>query len=325
MRFTVNKIIIVLLAITGILIATACQEDTELQDKTAQELRLFNLYAGANYPGNTPRSDGLYFIEHKAGTGASPDSDDWVLINHVCYKIPEDDIYESYIENVAIDNHFYDSVAMYGPYKLLNGSRNPGLTEGLTLMKEGSQATIFFSSELGYGVDGTADIAPYQSLKYEVELLEVIKDIDVYEETRINNYMDTVPQFDTIRDPDSDAIMYYIIDESSDGNEVVPDSLAEIAYKGYLMDGRVFDERTAANPFTLTVGADDVIKGWDLGLLKLHEGEKARFIIPYQMAYGEDGRKDGSSGLRTIPPYETLLFEIEIVGVREDPSNTKND
>ena len=109
-----------------------------------------------------------------------------------------------------------------------------------------------------------------------------------------------------------------IIDEASDGAPVVNDSLVQIAYKGYLMDGRVFDQRTASDPFEITVGKD-VIAGWDLGLLKLHEGEKARFVIPYQLAYGEEGSIDRESGLRTIPPYETLLFDIEIISIEENP------
>ena len=179
-----------------------------------------------------------------------------------------------------------DTTALYGPYKLLNGSRNEGLTEGLTLMREGAQATMFFTSDLGYGVEGDGNISPYQSLKYEVELLKVIKDIDVYEQSRIDAYLDTVPQYDTIHDPESDAIMYYIVDQATNGSPAAIDSLVEIGYKGYFMDGRVFDASTADNPFIFTVGSGSVITGWDLGMPKLKEGEKARFIIPYQMAYG---------------------------------------
>ena len=54
-------------------------------------------------------------------------------------------------------------------------------------------------------------------------------------------------------------------------------------------------------------------------IVKLHEGEKARFVIPYQLAYGEDGSIDSDSRLRAIPPYETLLFDIEIISVEENP------
>ncbi|MEN8226880.1 MAG: FKBP-type peptidyl-prolyl cis-trans isomerase [Bacteroidota bacterium] len=324
MKFTIKNIVHIIAAIAGIVLITACKEDTDDQDKTDQEQRFFDLYVGANYPDVVPQSNGLYFLEHKAGTGSSPDSDDWVMVNHVCYKIPEDIIYESYVENVAIDHQFYDTIAMYGPYKMLNGSRNPGLTEGLTLMSEGSQATIFFTSDLGYGSEGEGKVSPYESLKYEVELLEVIKDMDAYEQAKIDTYMDTVPQYDTIHDPETDAIMYYIIDEATDGKQVATDSLIEVAYKGYLIDGRVFDEKTAAAPLEMKVGGVEVINGWDLGLLKLKEGEKARFIIPYQLGYDEAG-SEAESGLRVVPPYETLLFDIEIISVKFDPEDASKE
>lgn len=325
MKFTNPSRSFVLVLIAGLLVLAACQEDTTTQDRTEQEQRFFDLYVSKYYPNIQPRANGLYYFENRAGTGISPDRDDWVLVNHVCYKIPGDIVYESYVEAVVRDNRELDpdTIALTGPYKMQNGTRTAGLTEGLTLMKEGGQATLFFTSELGYGADGSGNIGPYQSLKYEVELLEVIKDIDAYEEARINNYMDSIQQFDTIQDPGSEAIMYYMIDRSSEGKPVVIDSLVSIAYRGYLMDGRVFDERTGENPYVLKAGDVDVIKGWELGLMKLHEGEKARFVIPYQMAYGEEGNKDRNTGLRTIPPYETLLFDIEILSVSEDP-NDKN-
>jgi FKBP-type peptidyl-prolyl cis-trans isomerase len=313
-----KKIYPIVIAIAAIALMAACTETADNQDIGEQEQRFFDLYMAANYPDVQPQSTGIYLLEHKAGTGSTPDSDDWLLVNHVCYTIPEDIIYESYVENVAIDNRFYESIAMYGPYKMQNGSRNEGLTEGLLLMSEGAQATIFFTSDLGFGTTGGGGIIPYQSLKYEIELLEVIKDIDAYELDRINTYMDTILVADTIQDPVSDAIMYVIIDEATDGAPVVNDSLAQIAYKGYLMDGRVFDQRTAADPLEITVGKD-VIAGWDLGILLLHEGEKARFVIPYQLAYGEAGSGDPASGVRVIPPFETLLFDIEIISIEANP------
>ncbi len=249
-----------------------------------------------------------------------PDTNDWVLVNHVCYMIPEDYVYESYIENVADDNRLdLSGIAIYGPYKLLNGSRADGFTKGLTMMKEGGEATIFFTSELGYGTTGRGKIGANQSLKYEVELIEVIKDMDAYEQAKIEAFVDTIPGIDTIHDAGTGAIMYYVIDEATEGSPVEVDSIIEVAYLGYLTDGRVFDQSAEDAPFRFKVGdytaETSPIIGWHLGLEKFKEGEKGRLIIPYPLAYGEDGRVDPSSGLRTIPPYETLVFNVEIVSV----------
>ena len=63
-------------------------------------------------------------------------------------------------------------------------------------------------------------------------------------------------------------------------------------------------QRGEALPFTLGIG--QVIKGWDEGIALLREGEQARLIIPYNLAYGIEG-----SG--PIPPMSTLIFDVELI------------
>jgi FKBP-type peptidyl-prolyl cis-trans isomerase len=238
------------------------------------------------------------------------------MINHVGYEVPEDKVFVSYIENVAEENNLDpNGTALYGPYKVQNGSVNEGFTEGVMLMKEGGQATLIFPSSLGYGSSGSGKVGAYSSLKYEIELLEVIPDIEVYEQNKINTYLDTIFSYESILDEGTGATMYYMIDRPTDGQLIENDSAVSLAYTGMLLDGRVFDSKDADDPYTFTMGEADHITGWDLGLLRLREGEKARLLIPYPLAYGEAGRIDQTSGLQAIPPYETLLFEIEVLTV----------
>ncbi len=326
MKFIKQNIHAVLALIAFIAVTTACTEIVGEENVRGQEQRFFDLYVAAKYPDVSPLSNGLYFIEHEAGTGVSPDADDWLLVNHVGYKIPGDIVFESYIENV-VDDHRLDpnATALYGPFKMKNGERNDGLTQGLGKMKEGGKATMFFTSDLGYGEEGTGTVPPYTSLKYEVELLEVIKDIEAYEQAKITAYVDTIPDADTIHNPETDAVMYVIKTVLSKDVDVVKDSIVSVAYTGYLTDGRVFDQRTAEDPFEVTVGKEQVIKGWDLGLLRLKVGEKATFVIPYPLAYGEEGDRHKTTGLQTIPPYETLLFDIHVLSMKEDPKDDSSD
>ena len=182
-------------------------------------------------------------------------------------------------------------------------------------MKEGGQGTLIFPSTLGFGSSGNGKVGAYTSLKYEIELLEVIPDIEAYEQNKIDDYIDTVSSYDTIIDNSTDAVMYYMIDRATDGQLITSDSAVSLAYTGMLLDGRVFDSRNADTPYEFVMGEAQHITGWDLGLLRLREGEKARLLIPYQLAYGEQGNINQTSGLQAIPPYETLLFEIEVLGV----------
>lgn len=306
---------ILYIAILANVLTTACTGEAADDDKGAMEQRFFDIYQESRYPGSEPLESGLFFLEESVGEGASPDEDDWVLVKHVSYIIPDEYIYESYIENVADDNNLDpNKIAMYGPYKMLPGAINEGLTEGLSRMHEGGEATMFFTSKLGFGETGNGSIGGFTSLKYEVELLEVIPDIDAYEQGHIDAYMDTVAVSDTIHDPIEDVVMYYMIDHATDGKAIGLDSVITVAYKGYLADGRVFDESSEEDSASFTVGPD-VIYGWEIGLQRMKEGEIGRLVIPYQLAYGETGRRDQTSGLMMLPPYETLFFDIEILKV----------
>ncbi len=307
--------------IAAIIYISSCTKDNTVQNAQDAEQRYFDIYIGANYPDAVPKPSGLYFMENKEGSGAMPGDSTWVLVNHVAYSIPEDQVFDTYIERVAFDNRMVDPsiFVLYGPYKMRNGLMNEGFTEGLNMMSAGGEATFMFTSELGYGSKNTGGLPAYTSLKYEVQLLEILgDDIVAYEEAKILSYTDTIIGVDAIYEETSDATMFYVVDSTTDGPPVAIDSTIQVAYKGYLMDGRVFDESSDGNYYQFKVGDYDAetspIIGWHLGLEKFKEGEKGRLIIPYHLAYGEFG-KSTSGNKVIIPPYETLVFDVEVVSV----------
>ncbi|MDF1576072.1 MAG: FKBP-type peptidyl-prolyl cis-trans isomerase [Bacteroidales bacterium] len=322
-----RKIQSVLLLAAGLLVLTSCTEETEDQDALEQEQRFFSIFMAANYPDAVRQPSGLYYIENKEGTGDMPGDSAWLLVNHVAYTIPDEVVYETYIENVAYDNFLGDDDALYGPYKIRNGLHNEGFTEGLTMMREGGEATFLFTSELGYGSKNAGSVGAYRSLKYEVILLEVLgDDIEEYEAAKIVAYTDTIPGVDTVYNAENDITMYYVVDEPTDGPPVAMDSTIAVAYRGYLTDGRVFDESPEDSYYQFKVGDYEAetspIIGWHLGLERFKEGEKGRLIIPYKFAYGETGNYS-SKGNVSIPPYETLVFEVEVISV--DPDTDEED
>ncbi len=313
--------------IAAILYISSCTEDNTVQNSLDAEQRYFDIYIGANYPDAVQQSSGLFYMENTEGSGALPGDSTWILVNHVAYTIPEEQVFDTYIERVAIDNRIQDTSALYGPFKMRNGLTNEGFTEGLKMMSEGGEATFMFTSELGYGSTNTGGLPAYTSLKYEVQLLEILgDDIEAYEEAKILAYTDTIFGVDAIYDETSDATMFYVVDSTTDGAPVAIDSTIQVAYKGYLMDGRVFDESSDGNYFQFTVSESDegVIRGWQLGMQKFKEGEKGRLIIPYPLAYGESGQHTSGNKV-IIPPYETLVFDIEVVSVEAEDDDVKPD
>jgi FKBP-type peptidyl-prolyl cis-trans isomerase len=82
--------------------------------------------------------------------------------------------------------------------------------------------------------------------------------------------------------------------------------LLTVKYVGMLADGKVFDSSQAESPFRFTLGAGEVIKGWDQGFTEMLKGGRRILIIPPELAYGRDG-----SG--PIPPNATLIFDVELL------------
>ena len=82
-----------------------------------------------------------------------------------------------------------------------------------------------------------------------------------------------------------------------------------VNYTGKLADGTVFDTSVGKQPFQFTLGAGQVIPGWDQGLMGMKVGGKRILIIPPGLAYGAQG----AGGV--IPPNATLAFEVELLAV----------
>ena len=83
-----------------------------------------------------------------------------------------------------------------------------------------------------------------------------------------------------------------------------------VHYTGKLEDGTIFDSSIPrGTPFTFTLGAGQVIKGWDLGVEGMTVGEKRNLVIPPHLGYGVRGAG------ATIPPNATLIFDVELLEV----------
>ena len=100
------------------------------------------------------------------------------------------------------------------------------------------------------------------------------------------------------------------INQNGSGDSAETGMSVSVHYTGKLEDGTVFDSSIPrGQPFTFTLGAGQVIKGWDLGVEGMKLGEKRSLVIPPHLGYGIRGAG------ATIPPNATLIFDIELLEV----------
>jgi peptidylprolyl isomerase len=104
--------------------------------------------------------------------------------------------------------------------------------------------------------------------------------------------------------------LYYIETLEGTGVRATAGKNVRVHYDGYLLDGTLFDTSHDDNkPIAFVLGTGRVIAGWDEGIALMKEDGKARLIILSNLAYGSGGT--GS----TIPPYSTLIFDVELLDV----------
>lgn len=95
------------------------------------------------------------------------------------------------------------------------------------------------------------------------------------------------------------------------GPAPTPGKTVTVNYTGWLTDGKKFDSSIGRSPFQFTLGAGQVIKGWDEGVASMKVGGKRKLTTPPNLAYGNQNVGGG-----LIPPNSTLVFEVELLGVQ---------
>ncbi len=102
------------------------------------------------------------------------------------------------------------------------------------------------------------------------------------------------------------GVLYKVI-KAGKGAIPTENSVVSVRYTGRLINGNIFDTTGEGEPREFAVGA--VIKGWTEALKVMPVGSKWEICVPYELGYGKAGQ-------RSIPPYATLIFEVELLGAK---------
>ena len=109
----------------------------------------------------------------------------------------------------------------------------------------------------------------------------------------------------------TDSGLRYKIIQEGNGKKANKGATVSVHYKGQLLDGTEFDSSyKRKQPIDFAIGVGQVIAGWDEGIQLLKVGDKARMVIPSNLAYGSRG----AGGV--IPPNAPLIFDVELMDVK---------
>lgn len=123
------------------------------------------------------------------------------------------------------------------------------------------------------------------------------------------DFMETNRTVDGVKTTSS-GLQYLVLEKGTGTQYPLATDQVEVHYEGKLLDGTVFDSSLKRGQ-SISFGLNQVIKGWTEGVQLMVVGEKTRFFIPADMAYGNKGA--GSD----IPGGSTLIFEVNLLGINK--------
>ncbi|WP_340112322.1 FKBP-type peptidyl-prolyl cis-trans isomerase [Maribellus mangrovi] len=141
---------------------------------------------------------------------------------------------------------------------------------------------------------------------------DMIERTAAMEQEELAIYLDTLAQrgFDV---DTTELGVYYVVDSLGDGPFPVSGDTCTVKYTGFLLGGYIFDAsmyHSADSTYQFVLNETPMIEGWNDGVQTINKGTTSYLIIPSDLAYG-------SAGYYPIRPYETLIFKVEMVEIKQ--------
>jgi len=178
----------------------------------------------------------------------------------------------------------------------------PGWTEGVQLMTVGEKTRFWIPAALAYGEKPARPGAPAGMLVFDIELFGIK---EMPKPPEVPSDVAAAPS-DAVKT--ASGLAYKVLKAGTGSAHPTAASKVEVHYSGWTTDGKMFDSSVMRGE-TISFPLSGVIKGWTEGVQLMVVGEKTRFWIPGDLAYGETPRRPGA-------PAGTLVFDIELFDIK---------
>lgn len=239
-------------------------------------------------PVYTADPSGLQYKVTQKGSGNKPQINDMVYVH-----------YRLMLEDSTIIDNSYDRGEPVS-FKMGAGQVIEGWEKGIGLLNEGDKAILIIPPDLAYGERAMGEIPANSKLIFDVEVVKIDPSPKPFD------------MIDGIEITTTTSGLRYAVIEEGDGIMLISGMRVRIHYNGFFEENMtIFDSSyQREEPIDFTLGKGMVIRGWEEGISKLRVGDKARLWIPYDLAYGEQGRGP-------IPPATNLIFDVEVIDAEE--------
>jgi FKBP-type peptidyl-prolyl cis-trans isomerase len=196
------------------------------------------------------------------------------------------------------DGKMFDSSVQRGePTSFAVTQVIPGWTEALKLMTVGEKRRLWIPAKLAYGEKAPPG-APAGDLTFDVELLEILAAPKAPEDVK------AAP---ASAKKTASGLKYRVLKPGTGKVHPKATDTVTVHYSGWTPDGKMFDSSVQrGQPASFSLGS--VIKGWTEGVQLMVQGEKTRFWIPAELAYGANPRPGAPAG--------PLVFDVELLQIR---------
>ena len=265
----------------------------------------------SRFEGFEKNKNGMYYKFHVKGSDtAKPAISDWVTI---------DMIYGSEDTVIFNSNDFPDVMRL----PMIEPTFKGDIYEGMSMMSVGDSATFACNADSTFKklfrmptIPPEFDSVEYLYFDIKMKNIETAAEAQLAQEKELARLKaeESVQRNDFLAEkyPDAKPVasgLYYIETKEGKGSNPQSGQKVKVHYTGKFLDGTVFDSSVdRGEPIEFTLGQGQVIKGWDEGIAMMRKGGKAVLVIPSEIAYGTYGRGN-------IPPYSTLVFDVELVDI----------